>query len=107
MARSAGLPLGMFLLCGPKLIKVEERGPLFTRDEAKKLQPEEREELIKVFAAGDPEPKSIVDIDRSLTKHLSDHAFGIYRLYVVDSGLDAAKRLPEMRRQAEKWMQPA
>ncbi len=107
LARSVGLPLGVFLLCGPKPIKVEERGPLFTRDEAKKLQPEEREELIKVFAGGDPEPKSIVDIDRSMTKHLSDHVFGIYRLYVVDSGPDAAKRLPEMRKRAEQWMRPA
>jgi len=107
LADSVGLPLGVFLLCGPKPIKVEERGPLFTREEAKKLQPEEREELIKVFAGDDPEPKSIVDIDRSLTKHLSDHPFGIYRLYVVDSASDAPKRLPEMRKRAEQWTRPS
>ena len=107
LARRMRLPLGVFLLCEPKLIKFEERGPLFTREQAKSLQPEEREGLIKVFARGDREPKSILDIDRSLARHLSDQVFGIYRLYVVDSGPDAAKRLPEMRKQAEQWTRPA
>jgi HD superfamily phosphohydrolase len=106
LATKYGLPVGLFLLCGPKPIKVEERGPLFTRDEAKKLQPEEREELIKVFQPGGNEPSSIVEIDRSLTKHLSDHPFGIHRLYVVDDDQDAAKRLPELRKAAQQWTKP-
>jgi hypothetical protein len=106
LASRYSLPVGVFLLCGPKPIKVEERGPLFTRDEAKKLQPEEREELIKVFQPGGDEPSSIVEIDRSLTKHLSDHPFGIHRLYVVDDQPDAAKRLPELRHAAQQWTKP-
>lgn len=106
LAKKHGLPLGVFLLCGPKPIKIEERGPLLTREEARKLQPEEREELIKVFEPGCDEPKSIVEVDRSLIKHLADHPYGIHRLYVVDETKGAVKRLAAMKKAVEKWTRP-
>src|SRR5207248_3203753 len=107
LAEKSDLPLGQFLLCGPKPIKLEERSALLTRAEAEKLKPEEREEIIKVFVPGDAEPKSIVDIDGSLIKHLSDHSFGINRLYVADVSREAAKRLPKLVEAVQKWTHPA
>jgi HD superfamily phosphohydrolase len=106
LARKFDIPVGQFLLCGPKPIKLEERSALLTRAEAEKLKPEEREELIKVFPPGSDEPKSIVEIDDTVVKHLSDHSFGIHRLYVADVSEKAATRLPEMKEVVQKWMRP-
>ncbi len=103
LADKFGVPLGQFLLCGPKPIKVEERGSLLTRDEAKDLEPEEREELIMVYEDGRDEPRSIVDIDGSLANHLADHSFGIQRLYLADLSTDAETRFPEIRAEVRKW----
>lgn len=75
---------GQFLLCGPKPIKFEERGSLLTRSDAEKLKPEEREELIMVFKRGVEEPSSIVDIESSIIKGLSNQVFAIQRLYLVE-----------------------
>ena len=72
LARKYNLHVGQFLLCGPKPIKFEERGSLFSRADAEKLKPEEREELIMVFRKGNSEPQSIVDIGGSIIKSLSE-----------------------------------
>ena len=104
LAKRFDLPLGQFLLCGPKPIKVEERGSLLTRAEAEDLKPEEREELIMVFEDGQDEPRSIVDIDGSLVKHLADHPFGIHRLYLADLSPEATERLAEIRTTVRAWM---
>jgi hypothetical protein len=103
LAAKFGLHIGQFLLCAPKPIKLEERGALLTRAEAEKLKPEERDELIKVFMPGSKEPKSIVEIDGSVIKYLSDYSFGIHRLYLADLSPDAEKRWPEIKKAVEKW----
>jgi len=107
LARKVGLPLGQFLLCGPKPINLEERSALLTRPEAEKLEPEEREELIKIFIPGCEEPKPIVEAAGTIIQQLSDYSFGIHRLYVADISPESAKRLPEIKKAAQKWMQPS
>ncbi len=102
LARDYDLPPGQFLLASPKPIKVEERGALLTADEGRNLEPEEREELIKVFYPGKEEPTSIVEIEDSLIKHLSGHHFAIQRLYFVDPDNDV-DRLKEIRATVQKW----
>jgi len=103
LAAKFGLHIGQFLLCGPKPIKLEERGALLTRVEAENLKPEERDELIKVFVPGSKEPKSIVEIDGTVIKQLSDYSFGIHRLYLADLSPEAEKRWPEIKKAVEKW----
>ncbi len=91
IARKHRLNVGQFLLCGPKPIKFEERGSLFSRVDAEKLKPEEREELIMIFPRNHEEPKSIVDIAGSIIKNLSNQVFSIQRLYLVERDLKAEK----------------
>lgn len=78
---------GQFLLCGPKPIKFEERGSLLTRSDAEKLKSEEKEELIMIFQRGEEEPSSIVDIESSIIRGLSNQVFAIQRLYLVEHNL--------------------
>ncbi len=102
-ANKYGIPLGQFLVCGPKPIKFEERSSHFDISDIKKLQPEEREELIMVFCNGEPEPKSIVDVPHGLAGYCSERVYGISRLYVVDQDNDSEARLAEMRKEIGKW----
>lgn len=102
LATKYDLPLGQFLLGGPKPVKVEERGALLTADEARKLKPEEREELIKIFQPGQEEPTSIVEIKDSLVALLSGQHFGIFRLYLVDPNENVA-RCREIQKEVQMW----
>ncbi len=103
LARKHKLNLGQFLLCGPKPIRFEERGSLFTRTEAEKLKPEEREELIMVFRQGHEEPQSIVDIKGSIIHSLSNQVFAIQRLYLVGDDI-AGEKLKKIREDVHKWV---
>lgn len=102
IAKKHRLHIGQFLLCGPKPIKFEERGSLFSRVDAEKLKPEEREELIMIFPRGQSEPKSIVDIGGSIIKNLSNQVFSIQRLYLVERDLRTDK-LNQIRDEICDW----
>jgi len=91
LAKKYKLHVGQFLLCGPKPIKFEERGSLFSRADAEKLKPEEREELIMIFRRGNSEPQSIVDVGGSMIRSLSNQVFSIQRLYLVEGDLKFEK----------------
>jgi len=105
LAKKHKVQVGQFLLCGPKSIKFEERGSLFSRAEAEKLKPEEREELIMVFRKGRHEPQSIVDVGGSIIKSLSNQVFSIQRLYLVDRDLRQEK-LEQIRSEIREWAKP-
>ncbi len=102
LAQKHDLKLGQFLLCGPKPIKFEERGSLFSRANAEKLEPQEREELIMVFRRGKPEPESIVEFKGSIIHNLSNQVFSIQRLYLAELDLPPAK-LELIRKEVRKW----
>ncbi len=103
LAKKHGLQLGQFLSCGPKPIKFEERGPLMTVQEAKKLKAEEREELIKIIPSDGVEPVSIVDIPDSMIRLLAGQVHVIQRLYVAAPDLTESK-LEKMRATVREWM---
>jgi hypothetical protein len=105
IAKKHRLHLGQFLLCSPKPIKFEERGSLFSRADAEKLQPEEREELIMVFRKGHHEPQSIVDIRGSIIRSLSNQVFSIQRLYLAEGDLKPDK-LKQIQAEIQEWAQP-
>jgi HD superfamily phosphohydrolase len=102
LASKHDIPLGLFLCGGPKPIKIEERGSLLTPSEARSLQPEERDEIIKVFKSGHEEPVSILDVSDSMISLLSNHTFGIQRLYLVDHGI-SPKIITEIQREVRTW----
>jgi uncharacterized protein len=102
LAAQVGMPIGQFLICGSKPIKIEERGSHFTISDVKDLQEEEREELIMIFCG--PEPSSIVDIPNTLIHHCSNRMHCIRRLYVVDDGSSQAiARLKRIREIVATW----
>lgn len=105
LAKKHRLLVGQFLLCGPKPIKFEERGSLFSRADAENLKPEEREELIMVFRKGHAEPDSIVDVGGSIIKSLSNQVFSIQRLYLVEKDLKTEK-LEQIRCEVREWAKP-
>jgi len=107
LADKYDIPLGLFLICAPKPIKIEERRPLLTRDEAMRLKLEEREELIKIFDKDSNEPKSIIDINNTIVKHLSGHLYGIQRLYLVDLSPNANKKISKIKSEVQKWIKPS
>ena len=97
---------GRFLICRVKPIKFEERSALLTRSEHDKLQPEEREELIKVFVPGDPEPRSLIDVDGSVIGYLASQVYAIGRLYLADPDSELSpQRLAEMVAEVQQWKQ--
>lgn len=105
LAKKHRLPLGRFLLCGPKPIKFEERGSLLSRFELEKLKPEEREELIMIFQKGDNEPRSLVDVDGSMIRGLSNQVFAIQRLYLVQRDLGSDK-VNQIQNEVREWAKP-
>ena len=105
LSRKHNLLPGQFLLCGPKPIKFEERGSLLTRSDAEKLKTEEKEELIMVFQSGVEEPRSIVDIESSIIRGLSNQVFAIQRLYLVEHNLPR-EQSDQIRDEVRDWAIP-
>lgn len=106
LAQRFDLPLGQFLLCSPKPIKIEERGPLFSPEEVRQLIPEEREQLIKVFTSASDEPRPIVEVDDTVITHLAKYQFAICRLYLADLSPKACERLPAIKEEVQSWVNP-
>lgn len=103
LAKKYDIPLGQFLLCHTKPLKLEERGPLLTNEEARHLQPEEKDELIKVFVGSDAEPKSLVDIQHSLINACAGRFWQAFRLYVVYEGSDSGDVIKRLRADVRAW----
>lgn len=83
LAQEFEIPLGQFLLYETPRFGFEKRGASLTAAEARELESESQDELIRVFIPGHPEPKAIVDVDHSLLRLCSNHALQIFRLYVI------------------------
>jgi hypothetical protein len=103
LADEYDIPLGLFLLCGPKPLMLEQRGSHMPYDEAKNLQPEEKDELIKIFPPGSTEPRSIVDVDESFLKICSNFSFELHRLYLVCPDTKTESKLSEIKRKVASW----
>lgn len=82
----------LFLIADPKPITLEGRSSKFTPVSAKKLEPEEREEVVKIFQKGATEPVPLVDIPESITHLAANQAYKFARLYLVTDDHDAAAR---------------
>jgi hypothetical protein len=103
LAEKNGVPLGRFLVCETRPLTLEERGALLTEEQARSLEPEEKEEIIKVFVGNDAEPTSVVNIQHSIVHLCSNHYFQAFRLYLVcDDSTDDAL-VNKLRQEVSRW----
>jgi uncharacterized protein len=103
LAVTQGIPLGRFLLAETKPLRLEERGALLTDEEAKKLKPDERQEIIRVIVDGVAEPVSVVDVRHSLTHLCSNHYYQTFRLYLVPDKNTNDHLLKALRAEVRSW----
>jgi HD superfamily phosphohydrolase len=66
LAEEVRIPLGQFLLCQTKPLRLEPRGNMVTAEQAQKMPSDREDELVKVFIGAEEEPRSLVDIKYSL-----------------------------------------
>lgn len=103
LAGEHNIPLEQFLLCSTRPLKLEQRGAFLTTDQARNLESEAEDELIKVFVGTDPEPKSMVEIPHSIINVCSDYLWQAFRLYVVYDGSDKDDVIEGLREAVRKW----
>jgi HD superfamily phosphohydrolase len=103
LADKFGLPLGRFLVCETRPLTLEERGALLTEEQARSLEPEEKEEIIKVFIGNDPEPISVVNIPHSIVHLCSNHYFQAFRLYLVCDASTDTSLVKKLRQDVNAW----
>lgn len=97
------IPLGQFLLCKTKPLRLEKRGAFLAADQARTVESEQEDELIKVFVSDSDEPKSLVEIRHSLIYICSDHAWQAFRLYVVYEGANRDDVLAALQGEVMAW----
>lgn len=103
LAQDHEVPLGQFLLCKTKPVRLEPRGPLQTMQEAMSSPSERQDELIKVFVESEEEPRSLVDIKHSLAHLCGGHFWQSYRLYVVCNDEDKQQKVESLRATVANW----
>lgn len=100
------IPLGRLLLCETPPLTLEERGTLLTEGQAKDLQPDEKQEIIKVFLSGQDEPISVVDVPHSIVHLCSNHFFQAFRLYLVADENTQEAQIDNLRHEVRTWDRP-
>lgn len=85
----------LFLIAAPKPVTLEGRSSKFTPVSAKKLEPEEREEVVKIFKKGMTEPVPLVDMPESITHLAANQAYTFARLYLVTEDAAIAQQARE------------
>jgi HD superfamily phosphohydrolase len=105
LADKFGLNLGHFLIGALPPIEFEKRGSFVSAEQAHTVEPEDRDELIKVFLnKSGADPKSMVDIPYSIVGRYSDMQLQILRLYVVPSKDTGAKVIKQMESRIKGWL---
>jgi uncharacterized protein len=103
LADGNAIPLGRFLLAETKPLRLEERGALLMDEDYKKLKPDERQEIIRVFINGAEEPVSVVDVRHSLTHLCSNHFFQTFRLYFVPDQDTTENLVQRLQAEVRSW----
>lgn len=103
LATKYGIPLGQFLLCRTKPLKLEPHGPLVSVQQARKLPSEDEDEVIRVFVGNETEPRSLVSINHSLIYACGSHTWQAFRLYVVYEGSDRADVVSRLQADVANW----
>lgn len=82
---------------------LEERGALLTEQQARTLEPEEKEEIIKVFVGSAEEPVSVVNVPHSIVHLCSNHFYQAFRLYLVCDDRTDDDLVMRLRAEVEAW----
>ncbi len=98
-----GIPLEQFLLCRTPPVRLEPRGANLTADQARELQPEGQDELVKVFLGNETEPRSLVDVEDSLVHLIGEYSYQAFRLYVAYHGSDREDVTDRLRSAVDGW----
>jgi hypothetical protein len=103
LAERYKLATGRFLVAQTPPLTLEKRGALMTGTEAAALNEPEKEEIIKVFVAGQPEPVSVVDVPHSIAHLCSNHFFQAFRLYLVPGDDTDDAVVQRLREEVKDW----
>jgi hypothetical protein len=103
LARDRHLPEGRFLVAETRPLTLEERGSQMSEEQARKLKPEERQQIIKVFINGQEEPVPVVDVSHSLLHICSNHFFQAFRLYLVPDEKTDDDFVRQLRHEVKDW----
>jgi uncharacterized protein len=103
LADRAGLHPGRLLITQTRPLRLEKRGASSGEGQARAMQAEEREEIIKVFVEGQEEPVSIVDVPHSLTHLWAEHFFQAFRLYLVPDDATDEGLVERLRGEVSGW----
>jgi hypothetical protein len=103
LAANSNIPLGRFLVCETPPLTLEERGALLTETQARSLEPEEREEIIKVFIGDKGEPVSVVNVPHSIVHLCSNHFFQAFRLYLVVDEWTDESLVDKLKQEVREW----
>jgi uncharacterized protein len=103
LAAANKVPLWRFLFGETQPLRLEKRGPEVSAQTARNLEPEEADDLIKVFCNGEAEPVSLVDIEHSIIHRCADSMVQLYRLYVIDDGCTDESQYDKLRESVRKW----
>lgn len=103
LAQKHNLPLGRFLVAETPPLTLEKRGALMTEAEARSLDEPEKEEIIRVFREGQPEPVSVVDVPHSIAHLCSNHFFQAFRLYLVPDDTTDGDLITRLRDEVHRW----
>jgi HD superfamily phosphohydrolase len=106
LADTHGIPIGQFLLCNTKQVRLEPRGALIQPSEAPNVLGDREDELIKIFLKAETEPRSLVDIPHSIVHLCGGHFWQAFRLYVVYHGDDVTTKVDELRKAVRDWDSP-
>src|SRR5262249_34682742 len=107
LANSFSLPIGRFLVCETRPLSLEERGALLTEEQARSLEPQAKEEIIKVFVGNQSEPVSVVNIPHSIIHLCSNCFFQAFRLYFVPDDSTDDELVKKLRKEVSSWGEPS
>jgi len=110
LANQHSFAVGRFLFCELKPISFEKEPSHYTfkeyqslpTEEGKKQEREEKD-MIQIFVGDSLEPKSLLDIEYSIIKHLAGKLFRIYRLYFVSDRTIPPSKVKELKKAVENW----
>lgn len=100
LAKQHDVPLGCFLMAAPRAIQFEKRGNMILASEAGSQEAEAKDELIKIFVDGEAEPKSLVDVNEGLVRHIAGYGCHLERLYVLENDEEKVRAL---RNAVRRW----
>jgi len=103
LAHRHGIPMGQFLLCSTRPLRLEPRGSFLTTEQARSVEPEQEDELIKVFVGNDAEPRSLVEVTHSIIHVCCNYSWQAFRLYLVHDGPDRSAIAERLRKAVRNW----